>query len=401
MKLLVLNSGSSSIKFQIIEMPAEHVLCSGLIERIGQDNAIFHYKTSEYKIVEEHKIANHKEGLQLIAQKMMDAVVGVISSPDEIEAVGHRVVHGGSAFSDITPINEEVKKTIKQLFALAPLHNPANYEGIIVAEDVFSASKQIAVFDTAFHQTIPQTAYKYALPNSFLNEHQIRLYGFHGTSHKYVSEKAIAYLGLETSKIITIHLGNGCSMTAVKDGKSIDHSLGFTPSNGLIMGTRSGDVDHSVIFHLANTLSYSLNEVSDLLNKKSGMLGLTGFSDLRDVISAAKNGDANCQLALDMNVYRIKKYIGAYAAVMNGLDAIVFTAGIGENSDYMRQAVCENMSYLGIEMDKTLNEEHYEGMNSIHKTSSKVKILVIPTNEELEIAKQCYQLLKDLVSLPM
>ena len=394
MKVLVLNSGSSSLKFQIIEMPSEKVLCHGLVERIGEKNSVFHYKTAYDKISEESEIPNHKIGLELVAQKMMDKKVGVIQSADEIEAVGHRVVHGGNLFSETTLINEKVKNAIKDLFSLAPLHNPANYEGIVVAEEIFPKSKQIAVFDTAFHQSIPEHAYRYAIPTEISDKNKIRLYGFHGTSHKYVSEKAIDFLGLKESKIISIHLGNGCSMTAIKDGKSIDHSLGFTPANGLIMGTRSGDIDHSVIFHLEK-IGYNTAEINNLLTKKSGMLGLTGHSDLRDIITEAENGNRACQLALDMNVYRIKKYIGAYTAVLNGLDAIIFTAGIGENSDYIREKVCEGLDYLGIKINAKENHEHFSGLMSIHNSQSKVKVLVIPTNEELEIAKQSFELLTD------
>jgi acetate kinase len=277
------------------------------------------------------------------------------------------------------------------------LHNPANLEGINVAEEIFSAAKQVAVFDTAFHQTIPVVAHKYAVPNYLLTENKIRVYGFHGTSHKYVSEKAIRYLNennfRKSSKIITIHLGNGCSMTAIKDGKSIDTTLGFAPMNGLIMGTRCGDVDQSVIFHMVNSLGYSLEAVNNLLQKQSGMLGLTGFSDLRDIESNAENGNIDCQLALDMNAYRIKKFIGSYAAVLNGLDAIVFTAGIGENSSYIRKLVCTDMDYFGLELDLPKNEIRSKEMREINTPNSKTKILVIPTNEEIEIANQVYNLL--------
>jgi acetate kinase len=262
-----------------------------------------------------------------------------------------------------------------------------------VAEAIFTEAEQIAVFDTAFHQTIPIKAYKYAILNSFLEQHQIRLYGFHGTSHKYVSEKAMAYLGTENSKIITIHLGNGCSMTAVKNGKSIDHSLGFGPVTGLIMGTRSGDIDHTIIFYMANTLGYTLEEVNALLQKDSGMLGLTGYSDLRDIEAAAANGNKHCQLALTMNAYRIQKYIGAYATAMNGLDAIVFTAGIGENSSLIRKLVCTDMEFLGIVLDTDKNKVRAKELTEIQKEGSKVKVLIIPTNEEVEIAKQSYELL--------
>ncbi len=278
---------------------------------------------------------------------------------------------------------------------MAPLHNPANLEGIEVAEEIFPNAKQVAVFDTAFHQSIPEVAYKYAIPNEFLSKKHIRLYGFHGTSHKYVSEKAIAFLGKKESKIITIHLGNGCSITAVKNGESIDHSLGFSPVSGLIMGTRSGDIDPAIIFYLADKYGYTLSEINTFLQKKSGMLGLTGYSDLRDIESEAEKGNKECQLALQMNAYRVKKYIGSYAAVLNGLDAIVFTAGIGENSNYMRQLICEDLEFFGIELDTAKNDVRSKEMRAINKDGAKAKILVIPTNEELEIAKQAVELIKN------
>lgn len=396
MKIIIINAGSSSIKYQLIEMPSQKVICSGMIDRIGLENSNLIFVTENYQIEENLPIPNHSKGLEKIAQLLLDEKIGVIKRATEIQAVGHRVVHGGSSFSDTVLITQEVKDKIKQLFELAPLHNPANLEGIIVAEAIFSSAKQIAVFDTAFHQTIPVVAHKYAIPNSFLTENKIRVYGFHGTSHKYVSEKAIDYLRNQNnpaSKIITIHLGNGCSMTAIKDGKSIDHTLGFGPMNGLIMGTRSGDIDQSVIFYLVNTLHYSLDQVNSLLQKESGMLGLTGFSDLRDIEAYAAQGDADCQLALAMNAYRIKKYIGSYSAVLNGLDAIVFTAGIGENSSFIRKLVCTDMDYLGIELDTEKNEMRSKDLREINESVSKTKILVIPTNEEIEIANQVYGLI--------
>ena len=393
MKIVILNSGSSSIKYQLIEMPSQTVICSGMIDRIGLDNSNLSYSTQKNQVEETLAVPNHTIGLEKIAALLLDEKVGVIKSTSEIQAVGHRVVHGGSDFSDTVVITDEVKDKIKQLFDLAPLHNPANLEGITVAETIFSSAKQVAVFDTAFHQTIPVVAHKYAIPNSFLTDHKIRVYGFHGTSHKYVSEKAIDYLqqhNCAASKIITIHLGNGCSMTAVKNGKSIDHTLGFGPMNGLIMGTRSGDIDQSVIFYLVNTLGFTLDKVNTLLQKESGMFGLTGFSDLRDIEASAEKGDENCQLALAMNAYRIKKYIGSYAAVLNGLDAIVFTAGIGENSSLMRKLVCTDMDYFGLTLDTQKNEIRSKEIREINLANTKTKILVIPTNEELEIANQVY-----------
>lgn len=373
-------------------MPEASVICSGLVERIGLYKSQIHYKSNHHTIDEVLEIPNHKVGLQKVVNLLLDDTVGVIKSKSEIEAVGHRVVHGGSSFSNTTIIDKAVKDQIKSLFSLAPLHNPPNYEGIVVAESFFPKAKQIAVFDTAFHQSIPEMAYKYAIPNKFLNEHKIRLYGFHGTSHKYVSEKARETVE-KSSKMITIHLGNGCSMTAVKDGQSIDHTLGFGPVNGLIMGSRSGDIDHAIIFHLVNNLGYELDAVNTMLQKESGMLGLTGYSDLRDIEAEASKGNTQCQLALEMNAYRIKKYIGAYAAVMNGLDVIVFTAGIGENSILLRQMVCTDMDYLGIMIDADKNNIKAREIVDISADDSKAKVLVIPTNEELEIAKQTYKLL--------
>ncbi|WP_370478635.1 acetate/propionate family kinase [Tamlana flava] len=395
MQVLVLNSGSSSLKFQLFSMPDQTILCSGQIERIGFNDSIFKFKNQKETIEFETPILNHKAGLKLVSQHLLNKNIGVITTPEEINIVGHRVVHGGSSFSNTTEITKTVKEKIKALIPLAPLHNPANLEGIEVAEDIFPSAKQVAVFDTAFHQSIPEHAYKYAIPNEFLTENKIRLYGFHGTSHKYVSEKAIEFLGKTESKIITIHLGNGCSMTAIKNGESIDHSLGFSPLAGLIMGTRSGDIDPSIIFHLKDKLGYSLKEINNILNKKSGMLGLTGYSDLRDIEIMAAKGNKDCQLALHMNAYRIKKYIGSYAAILNGLDAIVFTAGIGENSTLMRQLVCENMDFLGIDLDIEENKIRSKGLHEINTKESKVKILVIPTNEELEIAKQSVALFKN------
>ena len=375
-------------------MPSGEVACSGLVERIGLDNAKVVYKVSGEKHEKTADIPNHKVGLELVSNYLLDTEIGVISSTDEIDVVGHRVVHGGSQFTDTVVITEKVKEEIKELFSLAPLHNPANLEGILVAEEIFTKAKQVAVFDTAFHQSIPVEAYKYAIPNEFLTEHNIRLYGFHGTSHKYVTEQAREYLGAENSKkVISIHLGNGCSITAVKDGKSIDHSLGFAPMNGLIMGTRCGDIDPSVVFYMINSLGYSPEEANDLLNKKSGMLGLTGFSDARDIESAAEKGNKECQLALKMNAYRIKKYIGSYISALNGIDAIIFTAGIGENSDVMRNLVCSDMDYFGIELNAEKNSIRSGELREIQSNAAKIKVLVIPTDEEAEIAKQAYNLI--------
>ncbi len=376
-------------------MPNQTVKCVGLVERIGMKDAIFTHEKGLEKYSETISILNHEVGLKKIAETLLNKKIGVIDSVDQIEAVGHRVVHGGSKFSKTVIVNKEVKDSIRNLFDLAPLHNPANLTGIEIAETIFTEAKQIAVFDTAFHQTMPKEAYQYAINNTYLKEHKIRAYGFHGTSHKYVSEKAIAHLGENASKnIITIHLGNGCSMSAIKNGKSIENSLGFGPMNGLIMGSRSGDIDQSVIFFLMKKLNKSADEVADLLNKKSGMQGLTGFSDLREIEENANKGNLECQNALKLAGYRIRKYIGSYTAVLNGLDAIVFTAGIGENSNLMRKLTSENLEFLGINLDIEKNEIRSKEIREIQSSTSKVKILVIPTNEEIEIAKQSYNLLK-------
>lgn len=391
--ILIINSGSSSLKFQLIAMPSEEVLASGLVERIGQEISKLHYSSSAYSTSEEFSIPDHSVALKKITDFLLHPEKGVIKDASEIPAIGHRVVHGGDAFSETIVIDEKVKSEIKNLFSLAPLHNPPNLKGIEVAEEIFPQAKQIAVFDTAFHRTIPAKANHYAIPLSFLEEHNIQVYGFHGTSHKYVSEKAIEKLQKENSKIITVHLGNGCSITAVQNGKSVDHSLGFGPVNGLIMGTRSGDIDQSVIFYMINKLGYSAKEVSDLLHHKSGMLGLTGYSDLRDIEAEAEKGNRTCRLALEMNAYRIKKYLGSYTAAMNGLDAIVFTAGIGENSSKLRSMICSDIEYLGISIDEEKNNIRSKEIRNINNDTSKVQVMVIPTNEELEIAKQSYSLI--------
>lgn len=399
MNILVVNSGSSSIKYQLFKMPVESPICSGLVERIGLGNAIITHKIftgGEEKVIKETKnLKDHEEGLHEVARLLTDAEIGVIKDPTEIDTVGHRVVHGGEAFAATTVITEAIKEKIKQLFALAPLHNPANYLGIQVAEKIFTAATQIAVFDTAFHQQMPPKAYRYAIPQKFYTENKVRVYGFHGTSHKYVSEQATAYLNKPSAKVITIHLGNGSSMSAVDGGRSVDTTMGFGPLSGLVMGTRSGDIDASIIFHLIEQLGYTAKQVSELLNKQSGMLGLTGYSDMRDIIKAMDSGDNHAKLAYDMYAYRIKKYIGAYAAVLNGLDAIVFTAGIGENDAIIRRLVCSDLQFFGIRLDEEKNRERKSGLREINESGAPVKILVIPTNEELEIVQQCYALMQE------
>jgi acetate kinase len=391
-KILVINSGSSSLKFQLIAMPDESVIASGLVERIGMDDAKYSFDSIKNKDTKILKILDLHQALELVAIFLLAIDLGVISSSKEIDAIGHRVVHGGKHFSDTTLITNEIKQKIHQLASLAPLHNPPNLVGIEVAEKIFPDAKQVAVFDTAFHQSIPEKAHRYAIPKELYEKEHIRLYGFHGTSHKYVSEKALGYLNNPKAKIIVLHLGNGCSATAINAGKSVDHSLGFGPLTGLIMGTRSGDIDPAIILYLMETKGYSYQEINNLLNKKSGMLGLTGFSDMREIQKGYTNGDPDCIIALEMTVHRIKKYIGAYAAAMNGLDALVFTAGIGENSSMLREMACSEMDFLGIELSQEKNNLKEKGIREIQSDNSKAKVLIVPTNEELEIAKQSFLL---------
>jgi acetate kinase len=397
MNIFVINSGSSSIKYQLIDMPGKIIICSGLVESIGLSNSTIIHKTysggKEQIIKETPDIIDHAAGLQEVARLLTDATIGVINDPSDIRAVGHRIVHGGEKLFATSFITPQVKEEIKRIFPLAPLHNPAHYLGIEVAEKIFTTAKQIAVFDTAFHHTMPEKAYRYAIPGEFYHTHKVRVYGFHGTSHKYVSDQAIQYLDKPASKIITIHLGNGCSMAAIENGKCVDTSMGLGPLDGLIMGTRSGNIDASVIFHLVSQLGYEIEQVSTLLNKKSGMLGLTGFSDMRDIKREIENGNAEAKLAYEMYAYRIRKYIGSYAAVLNGLDAIVFTGGVGENDALTRKMVTCNLEWLGIIPDEEKNDLHINGLHEINAVDSKVKILVVPTNEELEIASQCYELI--------
>lgn len=397
MNILVINSGSSSIKYQLFKMPLQQPVCSGLVERIGIEGSFIKhsvFKNQEKTVIEiEAFIFNHGEGLKQVLALLSEGEHAVISKPEDVVAVGHRVVHGGEHFAGATLINDEVKQQIRKLFSLAPLHNPVNYKCIEVAEQTFTSAKQVAVFDTAFHQTIPRQAFRYAIPEWYYKEHSIRVYGFHGTSHKYVSEQAIHSLGKADSKIISIHLGNGCSITAIKNGQSIDTSMGFGPLSGLVMGTRSGDIDPSVIFHLMEHAGYTLEQLSTLLNKQSGLLGVGGSSDMRDIRKLITEGNENAKLAIELYAYRIKKFIGSYAAVLNGIDAIIFTAGVGENDLEMRAAVCKELSYLGIELDEAKNKGYKQELTDISRADSKVKILVIPTNEEYEIASQCFNLL--------
>ena len=401
MNIFVINSGSSSIKYQLFRWPAEQPLCSGLVERVGSAQATITHKvfdlahpaaapTTQHLTL---PLPDHEAGLHEVVRLLTAAPGGVIQDPADIQVVGHRVVHGGEAFAAATPIDAAVKSEIRRLFTLAPLHNPANYLGIEVAERVFPRAQQVAVFDTAFHQTLPERAFRYALPTSLYTEQRIRKYGFHGTSHQYVAAQAAAYLGQPAARLITIHLGNGCSMAAVRNGTSLDTSMGFSPLAGLIMGTRSGDLDPAVLLHLLGPLGYTAEQATTLLNKQSGMLGLTGQGDMRDIGQARAGGDARARLAYDMYAYRIRQYIGAYAAVLNGLDAIVFTAGVGENDALVRSLVCQEMDFFGLALDEARNQERLPGLRVISQPDSRVKILVVPTNEEVEIARQCAALL--------
>ena len=401
MKTLVINSGSSSIKYQLLVMPEEEVLSSGLIERIGEENSHFEhciYKDSDlFQTLGEHRVTDHRHGMEIVAQLLTDPHYGPLNHAKEVELVGHRVVHGGEAFARPTLINDEVIQTIHRLSDLAPLHNPPNLTGIEMAGQVFKRAVQVAVFDTAFHQTLPPYAYRYALPNKLYREHGIRVYGFHGTSHRYITAQAAQMLDkpVNETSLISIHLGNGASMAAVKNGQSIDTTLGMTPLPGLVMGTRSGDIDPAIIFYLHERLQMPLDEIKRLLNKESGMKGLTGHNDLREIIEEADAGSAEAQLALEIYAYRIKKYIGAYVAVLGRVDAVVFTGGVGENSPLIRQMALAGLSHLGIGLQPELNEDCWPPRD-ISAEQASIKTLVIRTDEELEIARQAYALVSGI-----
>ncbi|PNR97088.1 acetate kinase [Petrotoga sp. 9PWA.NaAc.5.4] len=399
MKILVINSGSSSIKYQLLDMEKETVLAKGLVERIGIEGSRIIHRVNDEKYTLEIAIKDHDQGLSEVLKLLTSEKFNVISSLKEIDVVGHRVVHGGERFSSSVIINKEVLDSIEMISFLAPLHNPANVSGIKAAIELLPNVPQVAVFDTAFHQTMPKTSYLYAIPYEYYERFKIRRYGFHGTSHKYVSTRTAQILekDIESLKIITAHIGNGASIAAVKYGKSVDTSMGFTPLEGLVMGTRSGDLDPAIVSFLAQEEGITAKEVIDILNKKSGVYGLTkGFSsDMRDIEDNALAGDKVCRLALDIYEYRIAKYIGAYAAAMNGVDVITFTAGVGENSPITREEICENyLTYLGIKIDKEKN--NFKGLERIISTpDSKVTVVVVPTNEELMIAREA----KELISL--
>lgn len=391
-KVIAINAGSSSLKFQLFNMPSEEVLTKGVVERIGFEDAIFNITLNGEKIKEVTSIPDHAVAVKMLLDKLIE--LGIIQSFDEIEGIGHRVVHGGEKFSDSVLITDETLKEIEDLSDLAPLHNPANVVGIKAFREVLPNVPAVAVFDTAFHQTMPEQSFLYSLPYEYYEKFGIRKYGFHGTSHKYVTQRAAELLGrpIEQLRLISCHLGNGASIAAVEGGKSIDTSMGFTPLAGVAMGTRSGNIDPALIPYIMQKTGKTAEEVIDILNKKSGMLGLTGFSsDLRDIEEAASKGDRRAELALEVFAGRIHKYIGSYAARMCGVDAIIFTAGIGENSDVVRAKVLRGLEFMGVYWDPALNK--VRGKEAfISYPHSPVKVLVIPTNEEVMIARDVMRL---------
>ncbi|WP_458701511.1 acetate/propionate family kinase [Sulfurospirillum sp. 1307] len=391
MKILVLNSGSSSVKFQLFSMKTKKSLASGIIEQIGQSESHAKIKYDGKSIEENKEIKDHLSALSLMNDLLIKSEV--ISDISELAGVGHRVVHGGKDFSKPVVVDDIVEKEIENLIPLAPLHNKANLDGIKVMKTLCPGIKQVVVFDTAFHATIPEYAYMYALPYEVYEKDHVRRYGFHGTSHHFVTKAAMKYLNKEKLNTITLHLGNGASMAAVKDSKCIDTTMGLTPLEGLIMGTRSGDLDPAILFYLARKHDLNIDDLDNMLNKKSGLKGICGSNDMREIEEMAESGDKKAQLALDMFAYRIKKYIGSYSAIVGKLDCIIFTGGIGENDIDTRARCCENLEHLGIELDKEKNNVKAREIVEISKENSKVKVLVIPTNEELEIALQTEKLL--------
>ncbi len=394
MIVLVVNCGSSSIKYQLFDMPEQRVIAKGLVERIGDEGSALVYEHDGKKSKIEQAIPDHDAGVELILKALVSPDEGVIKDIGEIKAVGHRVVHGGEAFTGSVLINDEVIASIEKVADLAPLHNPPNLTGIRAAQHAMPSVPQIACFDTAFHNTIPQVAYMYALPYELYEKFGIRRYGFHGTSHRWVARRAAQMLGKHKYGIncITCHLGNGSSIAAVKDGKSIDTSMGLTPLEGVVMGTRSGDIDPAILFYLADK-GYSVADLNKLCNKQSGVLGLSGSSnDMRTLGEKAAAGDDRAQLALDVFAYRIKKYIGTYTAVLGKLDAVVFTGGIGENAADIRAAICGDLDQIGIELAPGLNQSAAGGEVKISSDNSRVAVLVIPTNEEAAIAVDTYQM---------
>ncbi|MFF2908154.1 acetate/propionate family kinase [Paenibacillus sp. NPDC057934] len=400
MNILVINSGSSSLKYQLYNMTDESVLAKGLVERIGMDSSILNHKpTGKQEVTEVSEILEHNTAIRKVLAILTDKEHGVIESIKEINAVGHRVVHGGEYFKASALVDADAKTKIRQLFDLAPLHNPAAMMGISASETNMPGVPQVVVFDTAFHQTMPEKAYMYAIPRVLYNKYKVRRYGAHGTSHDFVSKAAAEYLDrpLEELKIITCHIGNGASVTAVQGGVSVDTSMGMTPLEGLMMGTRSGDLDPAIVPYVMNKEELSVGEVNSMLNKHSGLLAISGVSsDMRDIIDGAEKGEANSTLAFEMYEYRLRKYIGSYAAAMNGVDAIVFTAGVGENASLLRERVLNNLTFLGIELDAEANKVRSGDPRRISTADSKVQVLVVPTNEELVIARDTHRIVQGI-----
>lgn len=398
MNILVINCGSSSLKFQLINAESEEVLAKGLCERIGIDGRLTYQPAGGEKEISEKAMPTHTEAIQFVIDALTNEKTGVVKSLSEIEAVGHRIVHGGEKFASSVVITEEVKKAVEECNDLAPLHNPANLIGVEACEKLMPGTPMVAVFDTAFHQTMPEKAYMYGLPYEYYEKYKVRRYGFHGTSHSYVSKKAAEVMGKAYDEVKTIvcHLGNGASVSAVLNGKSVDISMGLTPLEGLVMGTRSGDIDPAIMEFIAQKENLDIEGIMNVLNKKSGVFGLSGgiSSDFRDLTGAMAEGDKKAKIALEVFAYRVAKYIGAYAAAMNGVDDIVFTAGIGENVSYVREQVCSYLGYLGVELDPDANEKFRGEQGEITKPGCKVRVFVIPTNEELAIARETLALVK-------
>ena len=398
MNILVINCGSSSLKFQLINAESEEVLAKGLCERIGIDGRLTYQPAGGEKEISEKAMPTHTEAIQFVIDALTNEKTGVVKSLSEIGAVGHRIVHGGEKFASSVVITEEVKKAVEECNDLAPLHNPANLIGVEACEKLMPGTPMVAVFDTAFHQTMPEKAYMYGLPYEYYEKYKVRCYGFHGTSHSYVSKKAAEVMGKAYDEVKTIvcHLGNGASVSAVLNGKSVDTSMGLTPLEGLVMGTRSGDIDPAIMEFIAQKENLDIEGIMNVLNKKSGVFGLSGeiSSDFRDLTGAMAEGDKKAKIALEVFAYRVAKYIGAYAAAMNGVDDIVFTAGIGENVSYVREQVCSYLGYLGVELDPDANEKFRGEQGEITKPGCKVRVFVIPTNEELAIARETLALVK-------
>ncbi|ABV66771.1 acetate/propionate family kinase [Aliarcobacter butzleri] len=396
MLVFVLNAGSSSLKYQLIDAKTQELKASGLVERIGIDGILKQVIDENRKLTMEAPIPTHKEAIELILETLTKGDTKVINSIDEIQAIGHRVAHGGEYFKESTLVTEKVIKKIEEAIPLAPLHNPANILGMKICMQLLPKVPNVAVFDTAFHQTMPEIHFLFPVPHEDYTEHHLRKYGFHGTSHFFVSQQAIKLLGnKKDSKIIVCHLGNGSSVCAIKDGKSVNTTMGLTPLGGLMMGTRSGDIDPGIIPYLMDKKDMNTHQIIDYLNKKSGILGVSGISsDLREIISAANDGDQRAQVTIDMMCNRVKKYVCSYAGLLGGVDAICFTAGIGENSDIVREKVCHNLEFMGVEIDKDKNQIKNHQIREINKESSKTKIFVIPTNEELVIAQDTFNLVK-------